>query len=456
LISRSFLDWTKRLPAPVPTPSNASAEALQGKLIDASAAIHEVAFEALKTFVSPAAVGETFVNAASGFLKMLSRFDSKEVFGFFKDGLIRGEVAQTSVATEYLCRQFSEYDGVFLHWMHQLLDPLLGKMDIALYVSESCDGPMVPVAVIEAGFKGSGSSKHWQAAAYSVNIASQCKDDTRALLSVELSLDQAGWQPDLALHCYAAPSEAESAVGVKGLWTTTIWKGKGSQDALARMFKVLVAAAPLCIQHREILFARMGANVGVSRDGRVYKFFDYRYHSVAPEQRRLPDLSVVYLQAQREIHVDDLDVISYPLMDGSHHASRIQGFIDIAKELRGLHDKNICHGDIRAYNMLFCTAGPSHLLDFDFAGQLGSKKYPTGYSKDINDAQRHNNAIAGARLAKEHDCFSLASVMELHACKDGKDTWTSIFDSVRKCKLADAIEKMQDVAQLELQPSELL
>ena len=440
----------------MPTPSNASARALEGKLIDASAAIHEVAFESLKVCFSPGAVDDHFVEAASGFLKMLGRFDQKEAFGFFKDGLIRGEVAQTSVATEYLCRQFSEQDGVFLHWMHQLLDPSLGKMDIALYVSETCDGPIAPVAVIEVGFKG--SSKQWQAAAYAVNIASQCKDDARALLSVEVALDRGVGAPDLSLRCYASPSEAEAIAGVPGsLWTTTIWKGSGDADALARLFKTIVTAAPLCVRDHEPLFARMGANVGVTKDMIVHKFFDYRDRAVPEEERRSANNCVKFVRGtQMLLQATDLTVVSYPFIEGQHWACTVQQMIDVSEHLKELHEKDVCHGDVRAYNMLFCKGVRSCLIDFDFAGKSGAKKYPPGYSHAIDDAKRHRSAVAGARLAKEHDCFSLASVMELHACENRKEIWTSIIDLVRRSKLADAIQKMQEVAELELQPSDVL
>ena len=440
----------------MPTPSKASAQALEGKLINASAAIHEVAFESLKTFLSADTVEDHFAEAAAGFLKMLGRFDRKEVFGFFKDGLIRGEVAHTSVATEYLCRQFSEHDGVFLHWMHQLLDPSLGKMDIALYVSETCDGPIAPVAVIEVGFKG--SSKQWQAAAYAVNIASQCKDDARALLSVELALDRGVGAPDLSLRCYALPSEAEAHVGVKdSLWTTTLWKGQGDRDALARLFRILVTAAPLCVRDREPQFARMGANVGVTKDLIVHKFFDYRDRPVPEEERRCAANCVNFVRGtQMLLQATDLAVVSYPFIQGEHFACSVQQMIDVSEQLKELHEKDICHGDIRAYNMLFCKDVRSCLIDFDFSGETGKKKYPLGYSHDIDDAKRHEKAVAGARLAKEHDCFSLASVMELHSCQSNANSWSSIIDLVKKSKLTEAIGLMQEFARLELQPSELL
>jgi len=425
-----------------------------------SPAIHKMAFHSLKCCVVEAAKptnDDIFVVAARDFLALLSRFGTNEDFGFFKGAIqVQEELAHTSWLTNLLHHHFPKSGELFLHWMHQLPDPQAGRMDIALYVSLSLNGPTVPVAVLEVGFKG--STKQWQAAAYAVNIAPQLRDGSRGLLSVELSLGT--WQdlPLAVLRCYATASadEVRAFKGQKFLWTSTIWRGDANEVHLGNVLRALVEAAPMALSSSNAKgFQRIGANVCIS-DKRVFKFFDYRYHTVVKEQRRLPDLSIEYLKAERELHVDDLDVISYPLMDGLHHAMCIQDFVDITKELKDLHDKNICHGDIRAYNMLFCLDGPSYLLDFDFAGQVGSKKYPTGYSNDINDAQRHNNAIAGARLAKEHDCFSLASVMELHSCKEGGDTWTSIIDLVQKCKLADAIRKMQDVARLELQPSELL
>ena len=65
------------------------------------------------------------------------------------------ELARTSWLTDLLHHHFPRSGALFLHWTHQLPDPQHGRMDIALYVSTKLDGPVVPVAVIEVGFKGS-------------------------------------------------------------------------------------------------------------------------------------------------------------------------------------------------------------------------------------------------------------------------------------------------------------
>ena len=418
-----------------------------------------MAFYSLKCCVREATrpADNVFEDAARDCLALLRRFGSNEDFGFFKGAVqVQEELAHTSWLTDVLHHHLPRSGDLYLHWMHQLPDPQAGRMDIALYVSSSLHGPAAPVAVIEVGFKG--FTKQWQAAAYSVNIAPQLKDGSRGLLSVELSLGNSQDLPLAALRCYATASaeEVKALEGQKFLWTSTLWRGDADELHFGKVLKALVECAPMALVSANLRdFQRVGANVCIS-DGRILKFFDYRYHSVVKDQRRTPDLSIDYLQAEKEIQADNLDVISYPFVDGLHHAVRIQGFLDVSNELRSLHTKGICHGDIRAYNMLFCTDRPSRLLDFDFSGESGKKKYPSGYSRDINDAQRHPSAVAGARLAKEHDCFSLASVMELHSCQSSADHWSSIIGLVRKNMLSAAIENMQEVAQLELQPSELL
>jgi hypothetical protein len=401
-------------------------------------------------------MSDNFISGARNVLALLNRFGSNEEYGFFKGTVqVQEELAHTSWLTDILHHRFPKCGELFLHWTHQLPDPQAGRMDIALYVSATLGGPVVPVAVVEVGFKG--SSKQWQAAAYAVNISPQLRDGNRGLLSLELSLGDPHATPQTVLRCYAAASsdEIQAHEGQKFLWTTTVWRGDGSESNLARVFQALVEAAPIAINKLESsAFQRVGANVCIS-NGQVMKLFDYRYRSVAKDQRRSPALSSEYLKAQTLLHDNDLEVIGYPLVQGLHHASCVQQMMDVIEELLLLHNKDICHGDIRAYNILFCKDSHSHLIDFDFAGECGSKKYPAGYSHDINDAKRHEKAIAAGRLAKDHDSFSLASVMDLHACEQA-DQWKSIIELVRKNQLDEAIAKMKTIVDVELKPNEIL
>jgi len=416
-----------------------------------SALIHPTALESLKILIDNEEPDARFSHAATEIFRLEERLMSKEEFGIFCPPVTQLELAHTSLLSLCLQRHFPKIDKYFLHWMHQLPDNANGVMDIALYVSEKLLGPLAPVAIIEVG-----SSQRWQAAAYAVNVAERMRDGSRALLTVEWPRNL---KSDMSLRCYAPASAPEVEVvrnNQKFLWATTIWKGRAKEsNNLAKLLQSIVKAAPSAIVAQETIdFYRMGPNVCILGDN-VLKFYDYRYKTVAKNQRRSPSLSLKYLLAKLHLEDNDLNVITYPAKQGYHYADCVRQFVDVTEQLLKLHNEGICHGDIRAHNIVFCGRNAtSCLIDFDFAGSCGKKKYPKGYSRTINDAKRHDGASGDCTLKKEHDSFSLASVMQLHKCDN--DKWEDIIEKVKIGCLEDAIKMMEELGDCDLVgPSQL-
>ena len=105
----------------------------------------------------------------------------------------------------------------------------------------------------------------------------------------------------------------------------------------------------------------------------------------------------------------NLLIISTLYRDGVHYATHPYHFLPIINQLCHLHSKGLVHGDIRAYNMVLqhevdssetnnvvdyessdgttnqCTGW---LIDFDFGGECGKVKYPTGYKGELKDGDR--------------------------------------------------------------------
>ena len=113
----------------------------------------------------------------------------------------------------------------------------------------------------------------------------------------------------------------------------------------------------------------------------------------------------------------------------------------------GLHNKSICVGDIRASNIIFGES-KSCLIDFDFAGKCGEKVYPEGYSVNIEDGARHEDAVEGETLQNLHDCFAFAAVMRLHACVD--DKWNQAIDKLEEGNADQCVELLEEIHDLAL------
>jgi hypothetical protein len=153
----------------------------------------------------------------------------------------------------------------------------------------------------------------------------------------------------------------------------------------------------------------------VSEKEYVYKSYDYskRSSSVAPNDTRLANNYKEYGKLDGfkfAIDSDDFKVIRYDKIDGDHSPRKLCQLGVILQELLSLHLKNVVHGDIRLYNMIFSYDGVSaKLIDFDFAGMECKTYYPNGYL-EVPDGERHPLAKSNRKLYRVHDLHSFASI----------------------------------------------
>ena len=90
-----------------------------------------------------------------------------------------------------------------------------------------------------------------------------------------------------------------------------------------------------------------------------------------------------------------VQVFSYAYIEGKHYPKNSKQVLYLLLFLKKMHDDGNIHGDIRCSNVLYCDddEAKSQLIDFDFSGSENIKKYPIGFSNDIEDGKRHKDAI---------------------------------------------------------------
>jgi hypothetical protein len=99
-------------------------------------------------------------------------------------------------------------------------------------------------------------------------------------------------------------------------------------------------------------------------------------------------------------------------------------------QLTTLHDElQYVHADIRLDNLLLCAdASQSKMIDFDLARPIAAAPvYPSRYNH-LNE--RHENAVAGRRIVKNHDRFAL---------------WASLFPNDTKNERAFYVDNDNDM-----------
>ena len=136
-------------------------------------------------------------------------------------------------------------------------------------------------------------------------------------------------------------------------------------------------------------------------------------------------------------------VISYRYFNGTHVASKLHHFLNIAEQIQQMHDAGYIHGDIRNFNMVhpWYQEGiykenysqpkegikASTLIDFDFSCKEKQKcRYPPGFGKTVIDITYERCGRPGALLEKKHDWIEFASaiskyIVDLSDEFDGKD-----------------------------------
>ena len=116
----------------------------------------------------------------------------------------------------------------------------------------------------------------------------------------------------------------------------------------------------------------------------------------------------------------DNTVMAYPKIEGSHFPSTFGQVIQVLRQLCILWKKNLCHGDVRLANMIF-GENDSQLIDFDFCGVEGERKYPNGYNIELDDTKRHPKALPGSLLQRSHDWFSFQFILQSISCRNQTD-----------------------------------
>jgi serine/threonine protein kinase len=149
----------------------------------------------------------------------------------------------------------------------------------------------------------------------------------------------------------------------------------------------------------------------------VYKSFDHRLKTQAERDAgvRSHVMNERYLPGARvEVEDANLHIISYPYVEPLAAGDvQIDHVLAICRHLQRLHSDGIVHGDIKLGNIVFATdPAKSGLIDFDFSGKEGEKKYPPGFNRDIKaEGERHGGARGGSALQKSHDLHSLAAAL---------------------------------------------
>jgi hypothetical protein len=103
-----------------------------------------------------------------------------------------------------------------------------------------------------------------------------------------------------------------------------------------------------------------------------------------------------------------LSVLSVPYHVGRHWALRLSEVIRLVEQLRNLHKRGFVHGDVRACNTVF-WAESSHLIDFDFGGEVGGQyppKFPENYQFDLSDGERKRRRPS-SEISRIDDVFAL-------------------------------------------------
>ena len=179
-------------------------------------------------------------------------------------------------------------------------------------------------------------------------------------------------------------------------------------------------------------------------NGSVWKEYDYRHCDADPSDwRRESQWSETEIPGAEVINITtQLQVLRYPFVPSSDRPT-IAHLADVIEQLGRLHERGICHGDIRRWNMVLCDPTTiaqhdrvdepapsmttttttvesrsntivvkSHLIDFDMAGQAGARTYSPHYRTEaLQDTERHPEAQPSALLQKAHDRHSMAWIM---------------------------------------------
>jgi hypothetical protein len=330
-------------------------------------------------------------------------------------GCNKVELAYSSVISTYLQQKLGQL------WAFHQMPARKGTSDILLCRSGDAVGEFHPFCVIECGMQGkSDADMRKSLRGYAVNFCPVVPVG-KYFIGVEwLTVDSAVHARIRVKAFYRVASDPHVHEVV--LWNQE--EGTGVEQMLCRVMKAVLLAAE---HNREDVrkpsqWRVVSRNVALDlAEERVFKSFDYRdrWEETPMGYRRDPAASCRWMPGC-EVHAmqKDFTLLCSPLLKGGVLARKASEFLSVFKELAQLHEENLVHGDIRAYNMLFVEGLGGKLIDFDYCGRHGQRCYPPGYWERLPDTKRHPRASAEQLMRREHDCFSLGAVMGMYACEE--------------------------------------
>lgn len=259
----------------------------------------------------------------------------------------------------------------------------------------------------------------------------------------------------------------------------------GSGDSLKRLVHMMYGWTvfcrdTLCTMSCAKSYFRMDHRLFLQRDNvidfndQILKCYDYRkisgkYSSAAARRSadmyRYSDLSIRTIVDWEDSGVDKSDslkIIAYDKVHGSHEPSYIGHFTEMLRKLQHLHLRNIVHGDMHFFNVVFSpkemTPISSVIIDFDFAGVDGEKLYPPGFNVDITYGYRHREACPLNYLRKTHDIAAVQWMCRKYQPKNEslRTTWLECVEDLTEDDITAAIDRLaniQDVEEVELASS---
>ena len=392
-------------------------------------------------------------------------------------------------------------DGVVRMNMTPFYGPGAKKKEVQLIIEFSVD-------------KNGGEKKMGQAFDY----ASLTKDPSKTVLLFTFHVDR---KPDLKITQEAfiylhSENEEERKMGL--LWREVYDRAAGSEEEFLKKSCEGLVRCLYCTRHNrdaQVICSTIeypsqwkvvSDNAAICKGEYVFKIFDNRFYpthrrpdewlnkqrpwiaklgvetevefkesstvdalgrpTISDRKRPHDSDSPKYL-SQTEYPRGSVLVIKYKYVKGTHYASRVSHFREIACCISEMHGEDTVHGDIRGFNMLHPyppTDNEEHnggiseslLIDFDLSGTPGKDRYPPGYSKTVKDNAFDRSGAAGHAMQKVDDWKDLGSVMAhyfptLEEYEKSKEAWVELWRDIRQGKgsavalLDDFIKKHSDI-----------
>ncbi len=435
-------------PQAIKNPSEAKADDVNNACEMGSFADLPVALELLKCF--DVSISDSNMEAAKAVLEGLnSSMESSTNIGLFRrdSGAMVGELSMTSVLTSCLAAKKLQIGTLEARWLHQIVDRGGGQVDI-LCCTMSKTNVWNVVMLGEAGFMVACKAKEVQVAAYGVNVSPMLMcGEVFLLFELIMKPKSANHKNWLRVSAACLPAEKQKLLRVK------IWEGIFDESSCAGLLNACDAVS-LYNQNlnRRPATEKISENVWKC-DGRIYKVYDYRNRGVEKDERRDHNHSVKLIRGTViELSKEDMNVISYPEMEGACTPSSVEHIISLIRAVKALHEKGIVHADVRASNVVFCPNGEAVLIDFDWSGKPNERNYPKGFRLEINDGARAKDVKAGQGVEFSHDYFSVGAIMAsckvaVEAAKELVEAWEGVIVLLRdndaaSAKLDPLLEKL--------------